>query len=189
ASTFGTSATAGITATTLSAQGDFGMDVALYGTNIYVAGDADYTTSGTRDFAMAAYSNSFNTLPVVLTQFYGQKQTSKVVLQWTTSSEENVAQYIVERSSDGKTYKAIGTVAATGNSSTPTSYSFADQSPFTATNNFYRLQVQDVNGSVTYSKILIIKFSTSLTTDMQVFPNPVKSTLQIQLPGGFKIGR
>jgi uncharacterized delta-60 repeat protein len=155
---------------------DKGYAVALNGNLIYLAG----TSGAPKDFAIAAFKNDVIALPMVLTQFYGQKQTSNVVLQWTTSSEENVAQYVIERSSDGKTFKAIGTVAAAGNSTTARNYSFTDQSPFTATDNYYRLQVRDLNGSVTF-----IKFSTGSTTNLQVFPNPVTNVLQVQIPGGF----
>jgi len=161
---------------------DFGYVVALNGNRIYLAG----TSGDPRDLAIAAFQNDGTSLPIVLTQFYGQKQTNKVVLQWTTSMEENVAQFVIERSSDGKTYKAIGTVAATGNSTLTKNYSFADQSPFTNANDYYRLRVQDVSGSVTYSKVLIINFSTELTTSLQIFPNPVKDVLQVQIPAGFK---
>lgn len=156
--------------------------IALNANRIYLAG----YSGAPKDFAIAAFQNDGTSLPIVLTQFYGQKQTNKVVLQWTTSMEENVAQYVIERSSDGKTYKAIGTVAATGNSSLTKNYSFADQSPFINANDYYRLLVQDVSGSVTYSKVLIINFSTELTTNLQIFPNPVKNVLQVQIPGGFK---
>jgi uncharacterized delta-60 repeat protein len=160
---------------------DFGYVVALNGNRIYLAG----TSGDPRDLAIAAFQNDATALPLVLTQFYGQKQTSNVVLRWTTSSEENIAQYVVERSSDGKAYKAIGTVAAAGNSNTARNYSFADQSPFANTNNYYRLRMQDVDGGFTYSNILIIKFSTALTTSLQIFPNPVKKVLQVQIPSGF----
>jgi uncharacterized delta-60 repeat protein len=161
---------------------DNGLVVALNGSTIYLAGNS----GGPSDFAIAAFQNSVAaTLPVVLTQFYGQKQTGKVLLQWTSTSEENVAQYIVERSNDGKTYTAIGKVAAAGNSNLTQNYSYTDQSPYTSNNNYYRLKVQDLNGSVTYSKILIIKFSGELSTDMQVFPNPAKDMLQVQIPAGF----
>jgi uncharacterized delta-60 repeat protein len=182
--TFGTSGNAGLTATTLTANTDIIYDLALSGTHIYTAGMGNGTAAA--DFALAAYTSSNSPLPVVLTQFYGQKQTGKVLLQWTSTSEENVAQYIVERSNDGKTYTAIGKVAAAGNSNLTQNYSYTDQSPYTSNNNYYRLKVQDLNGSVTYSKILIIKFSGELSTNMQVFPNPAKDMLQVQIPAGFK---
>ncbi len=159
---------------------DLGMAVALNGNRIYLAG----CSGDPKDFIIAAFKNDATSLPIILSEFYAQKQTGKVALQWTTSSEENVAQFVIERSSDGKNYKSIGTVAATGNSSTPKNYSFTDQNP-AASNNYYRLQVQDLDGRITYSKIVIINVSAGSTTSMQVFPNPVANELQVQIPGGF----
>jgi uncharacterized delta-60 repeat protein len=155
-------------------------DMKLSGNKIYTAG---YTQSSP-DVVLAAFNNDATPLPLVLSAFYAQKQTSKVVLQWQTSSEENVKQFVIERSNDGKTYKAIGTVTATGNSATTKNYSFADQSPYMSTNNYYRLVMQDVDGNYKYSKILIIKFDGQVTNNMQVYPNPVKDLLQVQLPDG-----
>ena len=152
----------------------------LYSTRIYAAG---YTASSP-DVVVAAFLNDATPLPLVLSQFYAQKQTSKVVLQWQTTSEENLKQFVIERSNDGKTYKAIGQVAAAGNSNTKRNYSYADGSPFMSTNNYYRLLMQDVDGNYKYSKILIIKFDGQLSTDMQVFPTNVKDILQVQLPSG-----
>lgn len=181
----GTFGSGGTSTGAISANREFVHDVKLYGTQIFVTGSANYNnTAGTQDFTIAAFRNNFNTLPLTLSDFYGQKQMDKVVLQWQTSMEENVKQFIIERSSDGNTYKAIGQVAAVGNSNTIQHYSFADQSPFTSTNNFYRLKMQDVDGNSKYSKILIIKFGGELTANMQLFPNPVKDILQVQIPAG-----
>jgi uncharacterized delta-60 repeat protein len=180
--TFGSS---GMSTAALSAQGDIGMGIKLYATHIYVTGYADYSTSGTKDFALAAFQNSASaSLPLTLTQFYAQKQTSKVLLQWQTSTEENVKQFVIERSNDGKTYTAIGQVAATGNSTTTKNYSYTDQSPYMSANNYYRLSMQDADGNYKYSKVLIVKFTGELSTNVQVFPSPVKDILQIQIPGG-----
>ena len=161
---------------------DYGNAIALFNNLIYFTG----TTGpiGAKNVLLAAIENDGTPLPLVLSQFYAQKQTSKVVLQWQTTSEEDLKQFVIERSNDGKTYKAIGQVAATGNSTTTKQYSFADPSPFMSNNNYYRLLMQDVDGNFKYSKILIIKFDGQLSTNLQVFPNPVKDVLQIQLPGG-----
>jgi hypothetical protein len=107
-----------------------------------------------------------------------------VVLQWQTTSEEDVKHFVIERSSDGKAYKAIGQVAAAGNSTTKKDYLFADQSPFVPANNYYRLVMVDADGNYKYSKILIVKFDGQVTTNMQLFPSYVKDVLQIQLPNG-----
>jgi hypothetical protein len=44
--------------------------------------------------------------------------------------------------------------------------------------------MQDIDGNYKYSKVLIVKFTGELSTNVQVFPSPVKDLLQIQLPGG-----
>jgi uncharacterized delta-60 repeat protein len=172
----------GKTAVNLSiTDNDNGLVVGLNGSTIYLAGNSGQPM----DFAIAAIQNDVAApLPLVLSQFYAQKQTSKVVLQWQTTSEEDLKQFVIERSNDGKTYKAIGTVAAAGNSNTKSNYSYADGSPFMSTNNYYRLLMQDVDGNYKYSKTLIIKFDGQLSTNMQVFPSNVKDMLQVQLPNG-----
>jgi uncharacterized delta-60 repeat protein len=161
---------------------DYGYDIVLYSNRIYFTGSTG--NNGTRNFLLAAIQNDGSPLPLVLSQFYAQKQTSKVVLQWQTTSEEDVKQFVIERSNDGKTYKAIGTVAAAGNSNTKRNYSYADGSPFMNTNNYYRLLIQDIDGNYKYSKILIVKFDGQLSTNMQIFPSNVKDMLQVQLPNG-----
>ncbi|AEW00709.1 hypothetical protein A4D02_12190 [Niastella koreensis] len=176
--TFGTG---GLTVSDITSTGnELGNVMTLYSTRIYVAG----STGSPKDNLIVAYQNDAVSLPLVLSQFYAQKQTSKVVLQWQTSSEEAVKQFVIERSTDGKTYKAIGQVAASGTSSLTKNYSFADVSPYMSASNYYRLNMQDIDGSVKYSKILIIKFDGQLTTSMSVFPNPTRDLLQVQLPDG-----
>ena len=53
----------------------------------------------------------------------------KVSLRWTTLSEENTTEFIVERSSDGIVYAPVGTVKASGHSDEPHQYGFADFAP------------------------------------------------------------
>jgi uncharacterized delta-60 repeat protein len=166
----------------ISGNRDYGYDIALIGSRIYFTGSTG--ENGTKDVALIAIENDGTPLPLVLSQFYAQKQTSKVVLQWQTSSEEGVKQFVIERSNDGKSFKAIGTVAAAGNSAITKKYSFADQSPFTSTSNYYRLLMQDADGNFKYSKTLIIKFDGQLSTEMKVYPSIVKDLLQVQLPDG-----
>jgi uncharacterized delta-60 repeat protein len=183
--TFGPSAS-GLSSPVLSAQADGANAVTLFNTHIYVAGSANYATAGTKNFALAAFNNDFNTLPLVLSQFNAQKQTSKVVLQWQTTSEEGVKQFVIERSSDGKTFTAIGQVAAAGTSSLTHNYSFADPSPFQSSINYYRLLMQDADGNAKYSKILNVKFDGLISTNLLVYPSPTRDLLQIQLPNGMK---
>lgn len=175
----------GVALSNLTGEDEFGYALKLFGNRIYLGGSIG-AHGGAKDLALAVYQNDGTPLPLVLGQFYAQKQTNKVVLQWSTSSEEGVKQFIVERSSDGKTYKAIGTVAAIGNSTLSQKYSFADGSPLMGANNYYRLLMQDADGNSKYSKFLVIKFDGLLTTEMKVNPSLARDILQVQLPDGMK---
>lgn len=176
----------GIAVANVSTESDFSRAATFNGNRLYVAGSVDYTVSGTRNTFLAAFENDFTVLPIVLSDFFAQKLTSTVSLKWQTSSEENVKRFVIERSSDGKTYKAIGTVAAVGNSTIKQSYNFVDNSPFIPATNFYRLLMQDADGKFKYSKILSVKYTGTLSVDIQLSPNPTSSMLQIQLPDGLK---
>ncbi len=170
----------GVTYDISTTDDEFGHAIKLHGNRIYFTG----SFGNPHDLILAAIENDGTPLPLVLSHFYAQKQTSKVVLQWQTSSEEGVKQFVIERSNDGKSFKAIGTVAATGNSTITRKYSFADNSPFISASNYYRLLMQDADGNFKYSKMLIIKFDGQLSTDMKVYPSMVKDILQVQLPDG-----
>jgi hypothetical protein len=163
---------------------DYGYGINLFSNRIYFVGSTG--SNGSRNSLIAAIQNDGTPLPLVLGQFFAQKQTNKVVLQWSTTSEEGVKQFVVERSSDGKTYKAIGTVAAVGNSTFTQKYSFADAAPFMGANNYYRLLMRDADGNFKYSKFLVVKFDGQLTTELKVNPSLVRDILQVQIPDGMK---
>lgn len=175
----------GVALSNLSGEDEFGYALKLFGNRIYLGGSTG-AHGGAKNLVLAAYQNDGTPLPLVLGQFFAQKQTDKVVLQWSTASEEGVKQFVVERSSDGKTYKAIGVVAAVGNSTLTQKYSFADAAPFMGANNYYRLLMRDADGNFKYSKFLVVKFDGQLTTALKVNPSLVRDILQVQIPDGMK---
>ncbi|MBL7701775.1 MAG: S8 family peptidase [Ferruginibacter sp.] len=109
-------------------------------------------------------------LPVNLLTFEAVKQTKKVLLQWTTDNEMNADKYIVERSADGITYTAIGSVIAF-NTATRNNYSFTDLQPLSGL-NLYRLRMTDKDGSFKNSPIRKVNFDNA-GDDISVYPNPV----------------
>jgi Concanavalin A-like lectin/glucanases superfamily len=116
-----------------------------------------------QNFTLNGATSNFNShaltpisLPLSLTMFTANRDGDQVLLQWETAQEENTRDFSVERSTDGNTYAAIGTVDAAGNSSTPRDYSFNDLQP--APTNYYRLKAADENGQFTYSNIRVVNF-------------------------------
>lgn len=123
--------------------------------------------------------------PVTYSSFSVRQGKGRVViLEWTTSSEQNNSHFEVEKSVDGKSFEEIGKVVGKGNSTTLEAYSFNDNSPSTANTNYYRLKQVDIDGNFDYSEIENILIEMSEEISIMVYPNPVKDFLNVKLEGG-----
>lgn len=73
-------------------------------------------------------------------------------LVWRTGREVNLQAFIVERSSDGSTFQAVGTVEPQGSHST---YQYTDVSPLAQSSRifFYRLKILDRDQTFSYSVV------------------------------------
>jgi hypothetical protein len=144
---------------------------------------AYYDTSEVSSYFVA--STDFVSLPVTLTHIAGQWKNTAIQLSWQVADESNIEEYVVERSGDGRTFLALGTVAATNDIGTK-NYSYPDASPLTGT-NFYRLRIIENTGAARYSSIVIMKAASDVGQHLSIYPNPVKgNTIQyeVNLPAG-----
>ena len=133
---------------------DASGNVLLYGGRGYLSNAYDYLND------LWMYSPPLLTLPVVLTKFNASRQNEYVTISWSTSSEKNSNYYVIERSPDGINFSGIATIAAQGSSSSLINYSWLDKSPLPGI-NYYRLRQLDINGTGSYSKIVVVGFQTS----------------------------
>jgi Secretion system C-terminal sorting domain len=117
-------------------------------------------------------------LPLKLLQFTVQKQNTITQISWLTINEINTSHFIVQRSNDGISFKDIGRVEAK-NTIMNNTYAFTDSKPMNGT-NFYRLQMTDRDGKITYSNIAIVKID-SKEQQIVAYPNPVKRSESLQL--------
>lgn len=124
--------------------------------------------------AWVALSPAGAPLPVQLTSFNASEEGLSTKLVWNTADENGVASYVIEKSTDGKNFNAIGTVKAANLKA----YSFTDAQ--SSDNSYYRLKMVDVNGTYKYSYIVSVK--AKLIASISLTPNPVKSSLMIQHP-------
>ncbi|HEX9513293.1 MAG TPA: T9SS type A sorting domain-containing protein [Puia sp.] len=118
-------------------------------------------------------------LPLHLLDFTATTNGSHITLRWITAGEQNTKYFDIERSGDGSIFDVQGQVPASGNSSEQKNYVFIDQQPLQGI-NIYRLRMVDLDGSFTYSKIVVIKMD-ALQNTLSVFPNPAAKELTIQL--------
>lgn len=138
-----------------------------YGGSCYV----DPTTrNGFTSFSKVGPITEIQILPVELLSFDAFKNNQTVDVKWETISERNASHFMVQRSINGKDFSDIGRVEAKGNSTINVKYLFNDERPSKG-KNFYRLQQVDLDGKVSYTKIVVVDFEGE-DTELQVFPNP-----------------
>jgi hypothetical protein len=125
-------------------------------------------------------------LPVVLTDFTGQRHRGGVALHWHTASEQQNLGFEVQRQTapDGG-FKLIGFIASNGNVTQLTQYTFVDnQAP--AGTVYYRLRQVDQRGPASYSPVVTVSSAATnkaVTRLLPVAPQPAHNRLQVQLTG------
>ncbi len=102
---------------------------------------------------------------------------SIVKLNWSTTSEENLSGFGIERSKDGANWTRLGFVNAIGASGGTTDYMFNDEQPLKG-NSFYRLKLTDINPVSKYSEIRNVSIK-ELPDNIYVMPNPAVSTTNL----------
>jgi hypothetical protein len=148
---------------------------ALLSANISPANNTLQVTLAPMSITSLIVTGAAVALPQNLLTFTASKGDNKVVLNFTTTNELNVASFEVERSLDGSSFTTIGTVPGEGANG---KYAFIDAQPLPAA-NYYRLKLIDPNGSYSYSKIVTIRYDKYAS--VAIFPNPVKDVLNVQL--------
>jgi hypothetical protein len=92
-------------------------------------------------------------VPVNLEFFRGQQQPGKNLLEWKTSSTGGQVIFVIERSSDGRSFSPIGTI---NTSSITQFFSYEDLSP-AAGKNYYRLKINEGGAGTYYSAIILLE--------------------------------
>ena len=116
-------------------------------------------------------------LPVKLVSFkYYLQEQRKVLLKWEVAEQQDIRKYIVERSSDGRNYSAIGSIEA--NTESSFTYQYTDNDPVNGL-SYYRLQIVEDNVR-NYSNILVVNLSEK-EKGIVIYPVPVTSALTINI--------
>lgn len=122
-------------------------------------------------------------VPVLLIDFNGKLNSDKsVTLNWEVNQQIDINEYVIEKSADGVNFNRIGAVPA-GPNSISNKFSYTDRQVAGGA-NYYRLRIVELSGKMDYSEIVKITFKP--TTDIILYPNPVKDKLIVQQFGSFK---
>ncbi len=117
-------------------------------------------------------------LPVTFSQFNVNTLGKKFLLDWTTTTETDLAYFNVQESLDGQPFTTIGKVLGNQNASAIKQYTFNYQ-PFYLDDHqhYFRLQVISKDGNPTYSTIQKASFVT--VNKLEITPNPATNFISI----------
>lgn len=113
-----------------------------------------------------------------LGQLTGGYSSGFVQLQWNTSSEVDMKQFEVERSTDGIAFRKIGKIMAKGDVNVKAEYTYLDILAEKGS-NFYRLVIIDKDGNFSYSKVITIGVEKGISLFV-VYPNPFGKKVQVK---------
>lgn len=143
------------------------------------------STAGVRSFSIGNMSWSGVLLPVKWISFSGTRQNNgSVILNWATTSEVNALKYIIEKSSDGQSFNAVGEQSAQDGTGI-NNYTFTDTNPGSG-NILYRLRQLDTDGKYDYSGTIMIK-QKDILKNAFVFPSPAKDFIIISPYGNAQL--
>lgn len=124
------------------------------------------------------------TLPVSLLNFTAQKNTSSVILNWETASEQTNSHFEILRAADDLNFEFLEKIKGNGTTNNKTAYSFIDSSPLQGT-SYYKLLQVDQNGTTHELGIKTISFAIQQER-IKVWPNPFTNQLNITSDKKFK---
>lgn len=162
---------AGSSFTTQDQGGDNNLDSDVNGSGLITG---IVVTATTTNLTYDAGLVNFIILPVKI-ELIATKVQQKAVLVWKVSAERDVRSYTLQRSVNGITFTDIYSVSSNGSSQ----YTKEDLNPATGI-NYYRVKVENLDGSFEYSSVRIVRFDSKGA--IVVYPNPAKGQVNIQLP-------
>lgn len=151
-------------------------DGTLAGTYVVTVSNPDGQSSST-SFILAATCTK---VLITLVDFTGKKIKNGVELDWITMNEQNIKNFILEKSGDSINFQQFISVNAKGTTgSNPTNYSAIDHHPF-PNMSYYRLKIFNNDGNFLNSKIIKITTDQKNIALTRLYPNPVTSYLNLE---------
>jgi hypothetical protein len=130
------------------------LDNATSGSALAVtSGVGNVTANGLSQFCPFVITSALVPLPVEIVQMDIKCLGDGNLISWTTVSETNSMNFIIERSDNGTEFFEIATLKAAGNSQQTLFYSYSDEVQNQNT-LYYRIKEVDMNGNIKKYKIV-----------------------------------
>ena len=139
--------------------------------------------TGLTDLASSEFPTQ-STLPVTFGGLNVKKAGANADVSWTTLAEINNSHFIVERSDDGASFKAVGKVNSKQNGNSVQNYNFLDPINATATVIYYRIKQVDVDGSTSFSATVALRLGNNTMRRLSTYPNPFINSIRVEIESG-----
>ena len=140
---------------------------------------SNFSLSGATSNFVTQYSSLIG-LPVSLASFTAKKNGNTVLLNWSTASEQNSKDFVIQYSSDDLNWNDIAVIKAAENNTTVRDYSYVHTAPNNGL-NYYRLSETDIDGRISLSDTRFVRFIFNKAV-LVILKNPVMNgALQITL--------
>ena len=150
------------------------IPVEIEGSTVVVFAVTSDPKSARQDRFKVVFDN-LKTLPLSLLSINATKHNSGVNIEWKTTNEVNLNNYIIERSKDGQSFYQVAVVKPIGTLTSINNYLWYDQLPSDGY-NYYRIKSIDKDGTSHYTKTVRVKINPASGT-MKVFPNPLSGNI------------
>ncbi len=137
----------------------------------FPSGKVNFSTNNNITFfSQFALMRNSSPLAVQYLTFQVVLKHKKSVLSWSTTDEKTTVKYVIERSTDGETFLAIGSVNAIKQGTNR--YNFVDERPVVGI-NYYRIVEISENLAEAYSNVQSVELSDTPT--FTIFPTIVRN--------------
>ncbi|MBC7511335.1 MAG: hypothetical protein H7320_21700 [Ferruginibacter sp.] len=146
------------------------IPVDIEGSTVVVFAVTSDPKSATQDRFKIVFDN-LKTLPLSLLSINATKHSSGVNVEWKTTNELNLDQYIIERSTDGQSFYQVAVAQPLGTFTSVNNYLWFDKFPADGY-NFYRIKSINKDGTSQYTKTVRVLVEQASST-FKVYPNPI----------------
>jgi hypothetical protein len=103
-------------------------------------------------------------------------KTKLVDISWQVSSQTSNSHFIIEHSTNAKSFEEIGRIAGDGTLHQEKQYTYIHETPYIGI-NYYRIKQVDYDGKYSYSEITSVTYDTD--EQALIYPNPATSEVTI----------
>lgn len=162
-------------------SGTFDMNYLNTSTNTLLLGSSNYdlqVRSNTKlDVTLKYYYCPNAILASNIKNFSAAKKDGLIALNWLATNAQTIKGFIIEMSSDGKTFTAIAQL--TGNRQDNDAYTFEYIPEKTTKNVYFRIKQTDDKGKSEYSAIRVVSMNTNAPMSISTYPNPATNGVTV----------